>query len=623
MSRSSRAPDADSPDGPAPLGATLPLPPQSAAEAGALAYFAAAPDATVVVDGTGLVVAASARVTGLLGYTADELVGTTVDRLLPDGLRATHVHHRRSYAEDPQVRPMGNGLELVAQAKDGSLVPVDIMLSPVRTHGRPLVLAAIRDATARKAVEAALTTRALHDTLTGLPNRALLVDRLAQALARGLRSEGAVGVYFLDLDRFKVVNDAKGHAAGDELLVAVARRLAETVRPSDTIARFGGDEFVAVAEGFQSAEEAAQYGERLRACLLPPFVAAGATIHIGASVGIATSTGSSSPEELLRSADSAMYRAKESGRNRVEVFAQVMHEEAKARLETEEFLRGALDRQELSLVYQPIIDLRRRRIIAMEALMRWRHPQMGQVSPATFIKIAEEVGLIGSLGRFALDTASATLKGLRASGHPGLRASVNLSPRQFERGAVEELLEWFAGSALVVPALTVEITESILVADRDTAVVALEGLRALGVRVAIDDFGTGYSSLGYLRHFPIDIIKIDGSLIEQLGVDAGASAIVAAVVQLAHGLGMTVTAEGVEHPRQLRALVSLGCDSAQGFLISPPLPRPEIDQLLAASPTWSPRHPRGGRARPGPDTPQPARAPRDATGTGSSPPAGE
>jgi diguanylate cyclase (GGDEF)-like protein/PAS domain S-box-containing protein len=445
----------------------------------------------------------------------------------------------------------------------------------------------------RRRAEERLAHQALHDELTGLPNRGLLLDRLRHALARAGRDGSTVCVLFLDLDDFKLVNDTLGHAVGDELLVAVAARLRTALRDSDTVgrldaemvARFGGDEFVILCEGLDHEGDAVCIAERLGRELARPIVLADRELVVTASLGLALSAGErSTPDALVRDADAAMYRAKERGRGLYEIFDEATRSRVLARLGMETELRRALERDELRLFYQPIVTLQNGAIPGVEALVRWQHPDRGLIGPADFIPFAEQSTLIHSIGRWVLDEAcrQAARWSRERPGLPAIAVSVNLSSRQLaDRHLVTAIAATLDETGVDPGLLTLEITESLLVQDMTSAVETLEALKALGVRLSLDDFGTGYSSLSYLTALPLDVLKLDRSFVSQLGTDAD-PAIVAAVCEMAVALGMTVVAEGVELPAQLAILRELGCRFAQGYLFARPLPPEELREVLDA-----------------------------------------
>jgi diguanylate cyclase (GGDEF)-like protein len=414
--------------------------------------------------------------------------------------------------------------------------------------------------------------QSLHDALTGLPNRALLFDRVEHAFGRAARFGFGVAVLLLDLDGFKTVNDSLGHQAGDELLIEVGSRLTDVVRTSDTVARLGGDEFVVLAE-VESDEEAFEIAERIAQVWEKPFAVASGEVFCSASVGIAVGGEAQAPAKMLREADAAMYRAKAGGRGRSEMFDEAMRRDAFERLRTESDLRRALERDEFRVLYQPIFDTATLRPIAVEALVRWQHPTRGVVGPVEFIPLAEETGLIAPLGRWVLEHALAEVAGW-AERFPDvpMRVAVNVSGQQLARPEfLHEVRAALEASNLPPERLGLEITESILIKESGSPRSTLEALREIGVKVLIDDFGTGYSSLARLKRFPLDVIKIDRSFVAGVGAEDEDTAIVAAIVEIARSLGLQVVAEGVEGEVQLQRLRELGCHAVQGYLFSGPL----------------------------------------------------
>ena len=441
----------------------------------------------------------------------------------------------------------------------------------------------------RRRSEAETRHQALHDPLTGLPNRALFRDRLQHALARARRHDGTLAVLFLDVDNFKVVNDSLGHEAGDELLTALAPRLAEAVRSGDTVARFGGDEFVLLCEEVADEQEAIEIAQRVKACFARPLQIAGGEHYVTASIGVALpSAGHDGPESLLRDADAAMYQAKERGRARYEVFDADMRASAVRRLQVEAELRRALERDEMRLVYQPVIDVDSGRIVAVEALLRWHHPERGMVPPLDFIPVAEESGLIVPLGAWVLRQAMRKAVHWRRLCGPDeipVVVSVNLSARQVSEPDLVPTVARLLEETQVDPRqIALEITETVLVEDTTTAAKTLQELEQLGVRLVLDDFGTGYSSLGYVKRFPLAYLKIDRSFVAELGGDGRNEAIVSAISEMARALGARVVAEGVETEAQLDGIRKLGCELAQGYLFSRPVPPDEIDALIRTNP---------------------------------------
>jgi diguanylate cyclase (GGDEF)-like protein/PAS domain S-box-containing protein len=429
-----------------------------------------------------------------------------------------------------------------------------------------------RDISERKALEDQLAHQAFHDPLTTLPNRALFLDRLQHAVARLTRDGRHFAVLFVDLDRFKVINDSLGHSAGDRLLIEVSRRLHSCVRPGDTVARLGGDEFGLLLEGIDAPAEAQVVADRIGVMLQTPFSLEGREVFVTASIGLAlTEAGDLQPESILRDADMAMYHAKSNGKARCEVFDKGMSERAVAQLELEIDLRGALARRDFTLYYQPIIDLASGRVVEMEALIRWVHPARGLLAPGDFISITEVTGLIVPVGNWVLIEACRQLREWQRV-FPWLTVSVNVSARQLqEPNLYRDVAEALETSGLAPSSLKLEITESVLMADASAALAKLTALKELGVLVAIDDFGTGYSSFSYLKRFPVNTLKIDKSFVMALGDAPDDAAIVRAIITLATSLNLGVTAEGVETEVQLRALRALGCERSQGYYFARPL----------------------------------------------------
>jgi diguanylate cyclase (GGDEF)-like protein/PAS domain S-box-containing protein len=453
------------------------------------------------------------------------------------------------------------------------------------------------DVTDRRRAEEQLQHDAFHDALTGLPNRALFIDRLQAALARlqGAMArghhKGMFAVVFLDVDRFKLVNDSLGHSVGDRLLVELSSALKTAVRPGDTVARLGGDEFTILLEDMEQREEAIAVAERIQSVLREPLTLAGHEVFATVSMGIALSAPSyRRAEDLLRDADTAMYHAKALGKSRHQVFDSSMHARARKLLQLEHDLRRAIDRREFRVHYQPIVRVADRRIAGFEALARWQHPERGLVAPSEFIHLAEETGLVVPLGRAVLEEACRQAVAWQTSSGEDLTVSVNLSVKQFSQpDLVENVDGALRVSGLPARLLKLEVTESMVMENTDGAIAMLRRLKALGVHIVIDDFGTGYSSLSYLLRLPADTLKIDRSFVSGTG-DAGRNVnIVRTVVGLAYSLGLDVVAEGVETEQQMALLADLGCPLAQGFLFSPAVEAEEAAQLVARGGALGPR----------------------------------
>jgi diguanylate cyclase (GGDEF)-like protein len=442
----------------------------------------------------------------------------------------------------------------------------------------------------RRRAEEQLAHQALHDALTGLPNRTLLLDRIAHASERAIRNATSIAVLFIDIDRFKDVNDSLGHQAGDQLLVAFAERLTQITRASDTIAKAGatvsrlaGDEFVVLCEHLDSERDAVRIAERIAGETATPFEVDANELEVTASIGIAVSYGRALlPEQLVRDADLAMYRAKEAGRDRYELFDAPMRTRVLERIELERDLRKALDRDELQLHYQPLVSLRDGSIIGTEALLRWNHPDRGLVPPLEFVPIAEDSGLILPIGEWVLQTACRQLADwLAAAACPDdFSMGVNLSPKQLTAELPRIVADAVRATGIDPASLSIEITESLLIEEAESPAALLGQLKSVGVHLVLDDFGTGYSSLSYLHRFNLDSLKLDRSFISELGREASGSKLVAASIDMARALGLTVVAEGVETEQQLKILRGLSCPLAQGYLFARPAPAHELTTLL-------------------------------------------
>ncbi len=442
-----------------------------------------------------------------------------------------------------------------------------------------------RDMTDRKKAEEQLAYMAYHDALTSLPNRVTFHDRLVRDLARAKRRGEVVGVVLVDLDRFKEVNDTLGHAAGDRLLVAVAERLQGVVRETDTLARMSGDEFCVILTDQRDEASAIEAGRRIHAAFAEPLSFDGQEAHVTASVGVSLfPMNGDTPEALVKNADIAMFRAKAQGRDALEVFSEEMSAAVLERARMEKGLRGAIEKGEFVVHYQPEIDLRSGRIVGAEALVRWRTPDRGLVPPMAFIPLAEETGAIVPISEWILRTACAQAKAWQERGHPAFRMSVNVSARLFQQYDLSRaILDILKETGLGSGSLELEITESVAMANLESTLKTLWKLNGFLIRVAMDDFGTGYSSLAYLKKFPIHLLKIDMAFIREVDRNPGDQTIVQAILAMAHTLNIEVIAEGVERAEQLEVLKSFGCDMAQGFLFSKAVPAEEFTELLDAN----------------------------------------
>ncbi|WP_025225386.1 putative bifunctional diguanylate cyclase/phosphodiesterase [Fimbriimonas ginsengisoli] len=518
----------------------------------------------------------------LWGRPPDELVGESI--------------YRYTFAED--VVYLVDALNEVSRSSQSS-TELEVRVQNGSTEYRPFqvhlnnlsddpdvdgILMTFHDLTERKRLESELTYNAFHDRLTGLPNRALFMDRLAQRLRLEGREPSLCAVLFIDLDNFKVINDSLGHATGDSLLVAVAERFQTVLRQSDTIARLGGDEFTVLLDRVETPDEVNVVASRIIKAMERAFVVGNSEMFVTTSIGIATSAdGQADAHRLLRDADTAMYEAKAQGKNSFAIYDNRMNELAVERLELEWDLRNALDHKQLSLVFQPIVDIRTGKMLEVEALLRWEHPTRGMISPTLFIPIAEETGLICSIGLWVFREACYQLHRWGEQ-YKDLIIGVNVSARQFHQPDFVQQVKRTLSELRVEPCrIKLEITETAMLHDLDTIRSVLEQLRSLGLRIAIDDFGTGYSSISYLSRLPVDTLKIDRSFIIPLGEDKRTDGVVKAMIAMAASLGLQVTSEGIETPQQLEVLRSMGCDRGQGYLFARPLPAGAVAALLEES----------------------------------------
>ncbi len=661
--------------------------------------FEASPDALVVVNSDGQITLVNRQTEKAFGYMRSELIGRSIDRLIPECPQSLQLKQCLRFKEAPHQEPLGGRLALIGRRKDGSEFPLDILLSPMDSGNGTQVLAAIRDISERNAVLAALyearertrvtlesigdavlstdtdgnllylnrvaekmigwscdealgkplaqvfpiikdgtqlglaigelkgnavarqsiltrrdgtklpveyslapihdgagkmvgavivfrdtsTVRELtrqmaylaqHDFLTNLPNRVLLNDRLTQAIGYASRCGAQLAVLFLDLDHFKHINDSLGHGVGDRLLQSVAQRLTACVRSSDTVSRTGGDEFVILLAEIEHADDAAISAEKLIAALAQPHRVAGRDLQVSTSIGISVYPyDGQDAETLIKNADLAMYHAKDSGRDNAQFFTPDMNLRSVERQTVESGLRQALDRDEFELHYQPKVDLVTATTVGAEALIRWRHPQRGLMSPAQFIPIAEDSGLIVPIGRWVMHEACRQMQTWRKNGVPLVPVSINISVLEFRsRHFLDDLSAILAETQVEPRYLELELTESVLMQHAEAAIYVLDELKRIGVRLAIDDFGTGYSSLSYLSHFPIDVLKIDQSFVHEITTHAYNATIVSAVIGMCEGLQCDVIAEGVETAEQAAFLLARRCTQAQGYYCGKPMP---------------------------------------------------
>jgi diguanylate cyclase (GGDEF)-like protein/PAS domain S-box-containing protein len=531
----------------------------------------------LVTDLDRRILRANAAFCQLIGLPLEEVLGSTPD----DFADPAEPYEQGSLVTDRTVSSGGDRLDIERRylRSDGTTVYTELHVSVLRNEkGEPEYLFfQVVDVTGRKRVEDELQSLAMHDPLTGLPNRYLLQDRLETALARAQRSHQLVAVLFIDVDHFKLVNDSLGHSTGDTLLVQLASRLMQESRSGDTVARFGGDEFAMVCEDVSDVAEAERIGQRVLALFDEPFLIAEQQLYVTVSTGIVVATPGATPITVLRDADAAMYQAKDRGRARAEMFDESLRHQAAKRLDVEMMLRHALERGEFRVVYQPVVSLPGDMPVSVEALLRWEHPERGTLSPTEFIPTAEETGLIVPIGAWVLEEALAQLSKWRRqlAGASSLYVAVNLSPRQLLSGdLLARCRDATAGNHIPADALCLEITEGAVMQDVDVSVPILRKIADSGIRIAVDDFGSGYSSLSYLKRLPVGTLKIDRSFVNGLPHDADDSAIVRAIVSLGYALGLELCAEGVETPAQRAELVGLGCHLGQGYLWAPAM-RPD------------------------------------------------
>lgn len=542
-----------------------------------------ASDMISILDPEGAVLYASPSHFRLLGHAPESFVGGSY-------LDFVHSEDRPLVANVLQCvvdLPHENlTVEYRCRHRDGTWITIESTASNLLAH--PSVEGIVlnsHDITDRKRAEERLLHDALHDELTGLPNRALFMDRLWQAMERSRREpDRLMAVLFLDVDQFKIVNDSLGHLVGDELLVQISRKLSAVIRPMDTIARIGGDEFAILIEGGHGVDDAVGVANRIHERLAAPINLGGHEVFITASIGIAVFTPDyEKPEDLLRDADTAMYRAKSSGRACHVVFHRGMHHFVMARLQLESDLRRAIERGQIEVHYQPFVDLGTGTVTGVEALMRWVHPRRGLIMPDDFLTVAEETGLIVPLGSYVLEQACRRVRNLQIKypEHRELRLSVNLSNKQFFQSDLDEQIAGaLAASGLDPGHLGLEITEGVIIRHAESASSRFSRLKALGVQLYLDDFGKGYSSLNYLHRYPMDILKIDRSFVSRMGEDGGNLSIVAAIVNLGHQLGMEVVAEGIQSLEQVAKLRGMGCEYGQGFFFSHPVDGAEVEELI-------------------------------------------
>jgi diguanylate cyclase (GGDEF)-like protein/PAS domain S-box-containing protein len=544
------------------------------------------PDIIYILDENGCFSFLNSRIEELLGYDRNQLLGRHISALIEE-----EDLEKGLYFFDQAASNLNDAgtIEIALKPREGGRTKryFELAVWPVSeadelngVADRYRIYGTARDISDRMEAEAFINFQAYHDLLTRLPNRSLFKDRLSMAITQAARNDLRLAVMFIDLDRFKVINDSLGHTMGDRLLQAVAQRFQQCIRRGDTLSRFGGDEFTLLLPDAQSTQAAAQVAEKILESIKQPFRLGGHDVHVGASIGIAMyPEGGTTLDALIKNADIAMYRAKSGGKDGYHVFSHDMNTSVTQRLLLEQDMRRALESDEFEIHYQPLVDANTEQLAGVEALVRWNHPALGRLSPAEFIPVAEESRLIVELDRLTLARACRQIGHYHRNGYPQLRLSVNLSPLLLERdNFVEQILETLAREQFPAQMLELEITESLLMSDRTDVVSKLQKLAEAEVRIAIDDFGTGYSSLSYLQKFPITTLKIDRSFVNNIRTSDEEACIVNAIVSMAHGLKLNIIAEGVETNAQLHYLRGLGCQTVQGFLFGQATP---LDQLVA------------------------------------------
>ena len=547
------------------------------------ALLTSAPDGILITTAEGEIIIANRRAEEMFGLQGAAMIGTPIGNLLVERSRDTYREMLQRFVATSISRAAPGSLELSILDARGTEVPVEISLAPIETGDGLLFANALRDITDRKLAEAKLVQQANFDNLTGLPSRLLANDRLSQALARAHRNSKVIAVMFLDIDRFKNVNDTLGHSVGDTLLTEVASRILGCVRESDTVARLGGDEFLVVLPDLDNLAASEIVADQILSALSEPFDLDNRQLFVSASIGI---TGfpmdSRDRDVLLRNADAAMYRAKEEGRNTYRFYTAEMNEQLRSRVEMEEQLRYAIARGELYLDFQPQLDLQHDRLLGAEALLRWHNVRLGQIPPDRFIPLAEETGLIHVIGEWVLQQACAQAAAWQTLSESAIRVAVNVSALQFKRGDLRDVVaRVLQQTGLPAALLELELTERVLVEDSANAKRALAELKEMGVRLSLDDFGTGYSSLGYLKWFPCDVLKIDRTFISGITENKDDAALCRAILAMGGSLNMTVIAEGVETAEQLAFLAAHGVDAVQGYYVSRPMAAAAFAEMLA------------------------------------------
>jgi diguanylate cyclase (GGDEF)-like protein/PAS domain S-box-containing protein len=545
----------------------------AASEARYRAVAETATDGILSIDGEGRVLLANPAAARLFGLS-EAAVGVSASELFPDGEIGAVLHRGAEAAAEPACR-------VRARRRDGAEFPAEVSFGEGRTEGLEALTVVVRDVSSRLEVERQIERLAYHDALTGLPNRALFQDRLGQGISRASRDGGGLAVLFIDLDEFKLINDSLGHSRGDAVLSEIGARLKSCLRASDTAARLGGDEFIVCLQPVDEPEAAGRVASKILAAVSRPIVFEGQNLFVTGSIGISMyPSDGTDGESLLRAADIAMYRAKEHGSNTFEFFTAEMNEQLIARHRIEQALYAAIERDELELHYQPILETSGVRVVGLEALLRWNHPERGLLYPENFLPSAESSPVMLALGEWVFEEACGHLRRWRAAGAPVGAVSINVSRRQLQHRSLAEIVVSALDRAGLRPEdLRLEVTESAAMRDPDLTIQALGDLRRAGIRIVMEDFG-GQAPIGAVRRLPLDVLKISRHLIEPIDVSAADAAIVRALIEMAHGIGVPVTAEGVARAGQLAFLKRHGCDHVQGYLLSPPLPSDDVERFV-------------------------------------------
>lgn len=541
-------------------------------------------DAMVQMDTEGIITGWNDQAVNMFGWSREQAIGRVLHQtIIPARFRDAHVHGTQAFLASGEGAALNTRLETIGLHRDGHEFPVELSITAIRTAGKYEFNGFIRDISQKKESEELIWKQANYDTVTGLPNRRMFYDRLEQGIKKAKRAGSIMALLFIDLDRFKEVNDTLGHTTGDILLMEAAFRIGECARDSDTVARLGGDEFIVLLSELDNTNSIERIAEKILLKLAEPFELGGKVAYISASIGITLyPNDGDNIEYLLQNADQAMYVSKNMGRNRYSYFTPELQEAARNRRQLINDLHGALAAEQFMVYYQPIVNLDTGRIDKLEALIRWQHPERGLVSPATFIPLAEETGLIVKIGDWVFKEAARQAKRWRAQYNPALQISVNMSPVQFRNDNSPSKTWPLFLQELGLPgqSMVIEITEGLLLDANSDITGELLEFHAAGINISLDDFGTGYSSLSYLKKFDIDYLKIDQSFTRNLAFGSSDMALSEAIIVMAHKLGLTVIAEGVETEDQRSLLAIAGCDYAQGYLYSRPVPAREFEKLL-------------------------------------------